>query len=211
GARRVVADAIVLHEDRCFDPDPAIRRVARTLYDETRRLPIIAPHGHVDPRMLAGNEPFAEPAALIVQPDHYILRLLYARGAPLVDYAEFVHALEDRRAFFKRMGSTATDHAVLEPHTTWLPPDEAEVLFQQARQGEATRADERRFEAHLLLEMARMSLDDGLVMQLHPGAFRNHNQMLFERFGPDRGGDIPVATEFTRSLRPLLTAYGNDP
>ncbi len=341
-------DALVLHEDRCFDSDPAIRRVARTLYDETRRLPIIAPHGHVDPRILATNAPFVEPAALIVQPDHYILRLLYARGvpletlldgdarkvwqlfaehyylfrgtptgawldhelhdvfgveqrltaetarpiydaiverlaslefrpralferfnievlattdkasdsldhhrairdsgwpgkvipcfrpdavfkiatpgwpaelealgrehgAPLVDYAEFVHALEDRRAFFKRMGATATDHAVLEPYTTWLPPDEAEVLFQQARQGEATRADERRFEAHLLLEMGRMSLDDGLVMQLHPGAYRNHNQLLFERFGPDRGGDIPVATEFTRNLRPLLNAYGNDP
>src|SRR5438132_4836573 len=59
--------------------------------------------------------------------------------------------------------------------------------------------------------MARMSLEDGLVMQLHPGAFRNHNQTLFERFGPDRGGDIPVATEFTRNLRPLLNAYGNDP
>src|SRR5216110_335590 len=74
---------MVLHEDRFFDPDPAVRRVARELYEETRRLPIIAPHGHVDPRILATNEPFAEPAALIVQPDHYILRLLYARGVPL--------------------------------------------------------------------------------------------------------------------------------
>src|SRR5436190_20033440 len=74
---------MVLHEDRFFDPDPAVRRVARELYEETRRLPIIAPHGHVDPRILATNEPFAEPAALIVQPDHYILRRLYARGVPL--------------------------------------------------------------------------------------------------------------------------------
>src|SRR5207249_6622615 len=131
-------------------------------------------------------------------------------GRPRVGFARVVHGLEDRRAFFKRMGATATDHAVLEPHTTWLPPDEAEVLFQQARQGEATRADERRFEAHLLLEMARMSLDDGLVMQLLPGAFRNHNQLLFERFGPDRGGDIPVATEFTRNLHALLNLFGND-
>src|SRR5438046_3232957 len=61
------------------------------------------------------------------------------------------------------------------------------------------------------MEMARMSLEDGLVMQIHPGAFRNHNQPLWERFGPDAGGDIPVATEFTRNLRPLLNAYGNDP
>jgi glucuronate isomerase len=78
-----VADALVLHEDRCFDPDPAIRRAARALFDETRHLPIVAPHGHVDPRVLAENAPFAEPAALIVQPDHYVLRMLYARGVSL--------------------------------------------------------------------------------------------------------------------------------
>jgi len=132
-------------------------------------------------------------------------------GAPLTDYAEFVCALADRRTFFRRMGATATDHAVLEPYTTWLPPDEAEVLFQQARQGQVTPADERRFTAHLLMEMARLSLQDGLVMQLHAGALRDHNRQLFEQFGPDRGGDIPVATEFTRNLRPLLNAYGNDP
>ena len=73
----------VLEADRFFDPDPAVRRVARELYDETRSLPIVSPHGHVDPAILARNERFAEPAALIVQPDHYILRLLYARGVPL--------------------------------------------------------------------------------------------------------------------------------
>jgi len=73
----------LLHEDRFFDPDPAIRRGARALYEETCRLPIIAPHGHVDPQILAENAPFPEPTSLIVQPDHYILRLLYARGIPL--------------------------------------------------------------------------------------------------------------------------------
>ena len=83
-----MAEPLVLAEDRCFDPDPAVRRVARTLYDETRRLPIISPHGHVDPRVLAANEAFAEPAALIVRPDHYILRLLYARGVPLESLLE---------------------------------------------------------------------------------------------------------------------------
>ena len=356
--------AAVLEADRFFDPDPTVRRVARELYDETRALPIVSPHGHVDPAILARNERFAEPAALIVQPDHYILRLLYARGiplealgvprrdgggggsggstpvetdpckvwqrfadhyylfrgtptgawldyelhevfgirdrlsgetaariydeiaeklaspeflpralferfnievlsttdtasdpldhhrairasgwkgrvipcfrpdavfriaapewpaelealgrehgAPLVDYAEFIRALEDRRTFFKSMGATATDHAVLEPYTTWLSPDEAETVFQRARQGDVTPADERRFTAHLLMEMARLSVRDGLVMQLHAGALRNHNHLVFERFGPDRGADIPVATEFTRNLRPLLNAYGND-
>src|SRR2546428_13479736 len=70
----------VLDRDRFFDPDPAVRPVARELYEETRRLPIVSPHGHVDPQILARDEPFPEPAALIVQPDHYILRLLYAHG-----------------------------------------------------------------------------------------------------------------------------------
>ena len=73
----------VLDPDRFFDPDPAVRRVARELYEETRRLPIVSPHGHVDPQILARDEPFPEPAALIVQPDHYVLRLLYAGGVPL--------------------------------------------------------------------------------------------------------------------------------
>jgi glucuronate isomerase len=347
----------MLHEDRFFDPDPAIRRVARALYDETRLLPIVSPHGHVDARVLAENEPFPEPTALIVQPDHYVLRLLYANGVPfealgiprqdgrpvetdprkvwrlfgeryflfrgtptgawldhelhevfgirerlsgdtaprvydqikeklaspefrpralferfnievlattdaasdsleyhrairesgwkgrvipcfrpdavfriaapgwhealealarvdgeaIRDYAGFVRALEGRRDTFKRMGATATDHAVLEPYTAWLPAEEVERLFQEARHGAVTRAEERRFEAHLLIEMARMSIADGLVMQIHPGALRDHNRPLCERFGPDRGGDIPLATEFTRNLRALLNAYGNDP
>jgi glucuronate isomerase len=108
------------------------------------------------------------------------------------------------------MGATATDHAVLEPYTARLQPDDAERLFQAAREGRASLADQRQFEAHLLMEMARMSLEDGLVMQIHPGSFRNHNRQVFARFGPDRGGDIPVATEFTRNLRPLLNDYGND-
>ncbi len=341
----------ILNPDRYFDPDPSIRRVARELYVETRDLPIVSPHGHVDPRVLAENSPFPEPASLIVQADHYILRLLYAHGVPLEalgiprkdgapveadprrvwrlfadhyhlfrgtptgawvdhelcdvfgvrerlsaetaartydaiceklqssefrpralferfdievlattdaatdslehhrairesgwngrviptfrpdalfriaapgwlaeldalgvgDYAGFVRALADRRAYFKTFGATATDHGVLEPYTATVSAEEAERLFRRARDGGASAEDERRFTAHLLMEMARLSLDDGLVMQIHAGALRDHNRLVFERFGPDRGGDIPVATEFTRNLRPLLNAYGNDP
>ena len=72
-----------LHEDRYFDSDPVIRRHARALYDETRVLPIISPHGHVDPAILAINDAFADPTSLIITPDHYILRMLYSRGVPL--------------------------------------------------------------------------------------------------------------------------------
>jgi glucuronate isomerase len=127
------------------------------------------------------------------------------------DYSGLIRALAERRAYFKQMGATATDHGVLEPYTSLLPEEEAERLFQRGRQGQATADDERRFTAHLLMEMARLSLADGLVMQIHAGALRDHNTRVFERFGPHIGGDIPVATEFTRNLRPLLNAYGNEP
>ena len=132
-------------------------------------------------------------------------------GAPIQSSSALVRALEERRAFFRRAGATSTDHGVVEPYTERLHDGEAETLFARALAGQATAADQRRYEAHLLMEMARMSASDGLVMQLHAGAFRDHNETLRERFGPDRGGDIPVMTEFTRNLRPLLNAYGNDP
>src|SRR2546426_10925378 len=93
------------------------------------------------------------------------------------------------------------------PRSTLFPYT---TLFR-SRQRDVTPPDERRFMGHLLIEMARLSLEDGLVMQIHAGALRDHNRQLFERFGPDRGGDIPVATEVTRNLRPPLNAYGNDP
>ena len=127
------------------------------------------------------------------------------------DYARFVGLLAERRAYFKQLGATATDHGVLEPYTARLADDEVELLFQRARLGAATADDERRFTAHMLMEMARLSVSDGLVMQIHPGALHDHNTQVFERFGPHMGGDIPVATEFTRNLRPLLNAYGTDP
>src|SRR5215216_1848495 len=77
------AGALVLSEDRFFDADPGVRSVARTLYEETRDLPLVCPHGHVDPRILAEDSPFPEPTALIIIPDHYIFRMLYSRGIPL--------------------------------------------------------------------------------------------------------------------------------
>lgn len=351
-----MADPLVLSEDRFFDPDPAIRRAARSLYEETRTLPVVCPHGHVDATLLAENAAFPEPTELIISPDHYILRMLYSRGvsmdalgvarrdgtrphrdpraiwqlfaehyylfrgtpsgvwidhelhdvfgvgekldadtAPAIydhiarqlaepefrpralyerfdievlattdkatdtlaphrairdsdwngaviptfrpdalmriasdgwrhelevlerlhnesieDIDAFVVALEGRRAFFKSLGAVATDHAVLEPYTERLARRDADRLFQRAREGKATPTDQHRFEAHMLMEMARMSVEDGLVMQLHAGALRDHNQMVFERFGPDKGADIPIATEYTRNLRALLNEFGND-
>jgi glucuronate isomerase len=88
---------------------------------------------------------------------------------------------------------------------------EAEAIFRRALQQDLNPGDAERFMAHMLMEMARMSVDDGLVMQLHPGSYRNHNEALYQRFGPDMGADIPLATEYTRNLRPLLNKYGNHP
>lgn len=126
-------------------------------------------------------------------------------------YPAFIRALEDRRAYFKSMGATATDHAALTPFTEELSDEEADRIFQRGLRGEATSDDARRFTGHLLMENARMSIEDGLVMMLHPGSHRNHNQLIYDRFGPDKGADIPIATEYTRHLHPLLNKYGNDP
>src|SRR5207249_8003824 len=72
-----------LDDDRFFDPEPSVGRVARELFAETRALPIVSPHGHVDARLLADDAPFSDPAALFITPDHYILRMLYSRGVAL--------------------------------------------------------------------------------------------------------------------------------
>ena len=347
----------MLNPDRYFDPNPGVRALARELYAKAATLPLVCPHGHVDPRILAEDTPFPNPAALLVIPDHYVTRMLYSQGVPLEtlgvpsldgtpvetdprriwrrfaehmplfrgtpsgcwlrheledvfgitepltprnaddvydridaqlrthafrpralferfrievlcttdsatdpltwhqairdsgwsgvvrptfrpdlainilhpdwpaemdrlarltgrtigDYRTYIAALEARRTFFRGMGATATDHAALTPYTTRLPAHEAEAIFARARAGEATPDDLAAFTGHMLMEMARMSVEDGLVMQLHPGSLRNHNAAVHDRFGPDRGCDIPIATEYTRNLQPLLNAYGNDP
>jgi glucuronate isomerase len=126
-------------------------------------------------------------------------------------YPTFIQALENRRAHFKAMGATATDHGVFSPYTTELSSQEAETIFQHALKGQITAEEARRFLGHMLMESARMSVDDGLVMQIHPGSYRNHNRLIFERFGRDMGADIPVATDYTHNLYPLLNKYGNDP
>lgn len=344
--------------DRYFAADPAQRSIAKELYAQVKDLPLVCPHGHVPPALLADpNARFPSPVELFVIPDHYVLRMLYSqgltmeelgvptrdgtpvetdhrriwqkfadhfylfRGTPtglwlrdelievfgvdekltdksamriydyleeqlqkdeyspralfkrfnvetlcttdaatdtlehhrslkdegwgetirptfrpdaviqlnaqgwrenidllssvsgidIVDYRSYIQALEQRRAFFKEMGATATDHAAVTPAMEALEESEAARIFDRALQGKIDPQDAQRFGGHMLMEMARMSVEDGLVMQLHIGSYRNHNQALFERFGPDQGADIPIQTEWTRSLQPLLNTYGNHP
>jgi glucuronate isomerase len=141
----------------------------------------------------------------------HIQALSEASGIEVTGYPPYMRALEDRRAYFREMGAKASDHSTLTPYTEQLSDREAEAIFDRALKGEAGAEDAARFTGHLLMEFARMSIEDGLVMQLHPGSYRNHNAPVFERFGPDKGCDIPVQAEFTRNLHPLLNKYGNDP
>jgi glucuronate isomerase len=131
-------------------------------------------------------------------------------GIDVGSYHALVQALEERRAFFKSMGAVATDSDGTTLTTGELSPREADQIFQLALKGTATPEDAARFFGHMMMESARMSIEDGLVMQVHFGCYRNHNQLLFDRFGPDMGCDIPMQAEFTHNLRPLLNKYGND-
>jgi glucuronate isomerase len=346
-----------LNPNRFFDADPTIRKIAQELYQEVKDLPIVSPHGHVDPKILAENTPFPDPTELILIPDHYVFRMLYSQGISLeslgipasdgtpvesdhrkiwqifadhfylfdatptgawlghefgevfgiqdklngenamkiydeldeklkspeflprtlfenfnievlsttdaaaddleyhkqiissdwdgkvipcfrpdvvvnitaegwdtaikdlseasgteIDsYKNFIKAIENRREYFKVMGATSTDQGVVSPFTNELSGNDAEAIFSRALQGSATTEDARLFTANMLMEMARMSIEDGLVMQIHPGSFRNHNDYIFNRFGPDKGCDIPMQTEYTQNLHQLLNKYGNDP
>ncbi|UCE17220.1 MAG: glucuronate isomerase [Gemmatimonadota bacterium] len=351
-----MTEKIILNENRFFDPDPSIRKIARELYEGVKDLPIISPHGHVDPRLFSENSPFPDPTELIFIPDHYIFRMLYSQGklmeslgVPTVDgswtetdhrkiwqifgehfslfagtptgvwlahelkevfgieeklnketaqniydqiqeklktpaylpralydrfnievlsttdkatdtlehhqtiresewdgrvipcfrpdavvdiaspdwisniellsetarieidsYRRYIEALEKRRTFFKSMGATSTDHAVLVPYTHRFSENEVESIFQRALRAESTTEDCADFTAHMLMEFARMSIEDGLVMQIHPGSYRDHNLAVYEKFGTDKGCDIPIQTEYTHNLKELLNVYGND-
>ena len=125
-------------------------------------------------------------------------------------WSGYLDALRNRREFFISHGAVASDHGHPTAATTNLPPQDCQHLLDGARTGRLTPDEQEQFRGQLLLEMARMSIDDGLVMQLHPGSRRNHNPDVYKRFGRDRGADIPGPIEYTESLKPLLDLFGND-
>lgn len=140
-----------------------------------------------------------------------VARLGEITGERTDTFQGYLSALFARRQFFKSLGATATDHGPSSPYTADLPIDEVVKLFERCLNSEATPAERVLFRGQMLTEMARMSLDDGLVMQLHPGSSRNHNRAIFEAFGPDKGADIPKRVDYCDALMPLLNAVGNDP
>lgn len=132
-------------------------------------------------------------------------------GEDTQHYQGYINALQQRREYFKQHGATSTDHGHPTPFTADLSDSQAGKLFTKALEGNITANEAEMFRGHMLIQMARMSIEDGLVMQIHPGCYRNHNQMIFEQFGRDKGADLPLPTEYIRNLHPLLSKYGNEP
>jgi glucuronate isomerase len=151
----------------------------------------------------------------VVDPEHEAFRASLDRfgeltGEDVYSWRGYLIAHRKRRADFVTAGATSTDHGHPTAATADLTPAEAQRLFDRVTSGNFTAADAELFRAAMLVEMARMSLDDGLVMQIHPGAFRNHNRWLFETFGRDKGADVPQRTEYVHALQPLLNRFGNE-
>ena len=139
-----------------------------------------------------------------------IRRLGEQTGEDTATWTGYLQALRRARARFIELGCTATDHGHPTAQTADLPIAEAAALYSRVLEGSADLAEQELFRAQMLTEMARMSLEDGLVMQIHPGATRNHNRKVYERFGRDVGCDIPRATNYVDALRPLLDRFGNE-
>ncbi|MBD3943887.1 glucuronate isomerase [Microbacterium sp. NEAU-LLC] len=137
--------------------------------------------------------------------------LTAASGTDCGTHAGLVAALEARRAFFRAAGATSTDTGVVEAWAVRADTAELERIHAAARAGDVTASDAAAYRAHMLWELARMSSEDGLVMQLHPGVLRNHHTPTLQRFGPDTGHDLPLPTSYSVPLRELLRDFGTDP
>jgi glucuronate isomerase len=151
----------------------------------------------------------------VVDPDfagfvENIAKLGEMTGEDTLAYAGYLAALRHARARFKQLGCTATDHGHPTARTADLSRQEASELFARVLSGEAHAEDRELFRAQMLTEMAGMSVEDGLVMQIHPGSARNHNRQIYQRYGRDTGADIPTPTDYVHALHPLLGRYGNE-
>ncbi|MBR3369743.1 MAG: glucuronate isomerase [Rhodobacteraceae bacterium] len=152
------------------------------------------PDGVIDPEA----DGFAENVALMGE----------QTGEDTTTWAGYLNAHRARRAYFKEFGATSSDHGHPTARTEDLPQADAGALFAKALRGSCTTQEADVFRAHMLTEMARMSLDDGLVMQIHAGSHRNHSDPVKAMYGRDKGFDIPTRTDYVTALRPLLNAVG---
>ncbi|HWF00828.1 MAG TPA: glucuronate isomerase [Caulobacteraceae bacterium] len=174
----------------------------------------LSAHGRIRESGWSGRiVPTFRPDALI-DPEHPAFRdnlhaLAELTGEAAETYRGYLRALEMRREHFRAMGATATDHGHRTALTLDLSPARAEALFHAVAHGAFSPAEAERFRGHMLMQMGRMSADDGMTLQIHPGVARNHDPRTLARFGADRGADIPVQAEFTSALQPLLNRFGH--
>ena len=140
-----------------------------------------------------------------------VLKLGEITGENTATWNGYLAAHRNRRVFFRAMGATSTDHGHPTARTCDLTATDCQRLLDRALAGTASRDEAEQFRGQMLTEMARMSLDDGLVMQIHPGSFRNHNPHVQRMFGRDKGADIPTRTDYAQALKPLLDRFGNEP
>jgi glucuronate isomerase len=151
----------------------------------------------------------------VIDPEHEDFERALSRFAELTgedvhSWAGYLAAHRKRRADFRAAGATATDHGHPTARTANLPSGEAEALFCRIVGGSWTSEDAELFRAQMLTEMAAMSVEDGMVMQIHPGSYRNHNRLLHQVYGRDKGADIPTRTDYVHALKPLLDRFGNE-
>jgi glucuronate isomerase len=151
----------------------------------------------------------------VIDPEHEMFTEALSKFADItkenvLTWTGYLNAHRNRRTFFKAHGATATDHGHISARTADLDKADAERLFERILSRKFTPDDADMFRGQMLTEMARMSMDDGLVMQIHPGAYRNHNQSIFDSFGRDKGADVPHSTEYIKALKPLLNRFGNE-
>jgi len=152
----------------------------------------------------------------VVDPEHEEFETALARfgdltGEDVTSWNGYLRAHRQRRSEFRAAGATATDHGHPTALTADLPPGEKQALFARIVSGFWSTEDAELFRAQMLTEFAAMSVEDGMVMQIHPGSFRNHNRLLHQRYGRDKGADIPQRTDYVRALKPLLDRFGNEP
>ncbi|MGD0479899.1 MAG: glucuronate isomerase [Terracidiphilus sp.] len=178
-----------------LDPLKAHREIRDSGW-KARIVPTFRPDAVVDPS-------FTGFAGLVAQ-------LGEQNGEDSSTWKGYLRALAKARARFKTLGCTSTDHGHPTAQTADLTQTEAAALFGKVIAGNADAGEQELFRAQMLTEMARMSVEDGLVMQIHPGSVRNHNKFVYERYGRDMGADIPGPTDYVHALRPLLDRFGND-
>jgi glucuronate isomerase len=216
------ADAIYDHLSTCL-ADPSFR--PRALFDRFGIETLATTDAALDPlthhATIAASDwggriiPTYRPDA-VIDPDagdfsKNLTALGKVTGEDTQTWRGYLKAHQKRRHHFIKMGATATDHGHPDATTADLGAAEAEALFDKVIAGDGTADDHRLFRAQMLTEMAQMSVEDGLVMQIHPGADRNHSAKMFDTFGADKGFDIPKAAEYTNALQPLLNKFGTDP